>query len=123
MMMRQSQAHTSIPPKLGVQRCVLSVALMLTVVLAGCSSSEDKVYKAFRCGKVASMVGERDSSAKAMQKVEAESEELLKSYGPNRLQMLMNERFQEDVPLYRYGQRAQAKVLSDLYKKCEKYYQ
>ena len=123
MMNRLSQAFTSISPKIVVQRCAIAVALMLTVVLAGCSSSEDKVYKAFRCGKVASLVGERGSSAKAMQKVEAESEALLKSYGPNRLQVRMNERFQDDVPLHRYGQMAQAKVLRDLYKKCEKYYQ
>ena len=95
-----------------------------TLALTGCSSTEDKVYKAFRCAKVASLLGKDAAAKRAMATVTIEMEKLSKSTGPTYLGIRMNERFQDDVPLYRYGPRAQAEILTKAFEssECRKYY-
>ena len=103
---------------------LLATLLTCTVFLAGCSSAEDKVYKAFRCAKVASLLGSDSAAKRAMSKVTIEMEKLTTSASPSYLEMRMSEQFQEDVPLYRYGPRAQAEILTQAYEssECQKYY-
>lgn len=103
---------------------MLIALAMCTLVLTGCSSAEDKVYKGFRCAKIASLLGESSASKKAMSKILFDAERLTTSENPRYLEMKMNERFQDDVPLYRYGPKAQAKVLTNLYEssECQNYY-
>ena len=95
-----------------------------TVFLPGCSSAEDKVYKAFRCAKVASLLGKDAAAKRAMATVTIEMEKLSTSTGPTYLGRRMNERFQDDVPLYRYGPRAQAEILTKAFEssECQSYY-
>lgn len=103
----------------------LALASVLVLALVGCSSAEDKVYKAFYCGKVASMLGNDAAADRALAKVAVEMEKLTTTYSPSRISMVFSERFQEDVPLYRYGDLTQRKVLADIYgsSQCKKYYQ
>ena len=51
--------HTYLGTNMYESRTIgLLVALAVsTLALTGCSSTEDKVYKAFRCAKVASLLG------------------------------------------------------------------
>ena len=103
---------------------LLAVLAISTLVLTGCSSAEDKVYKAFRCAKVASLLGKDAAAKRAMATVTIEMEKLSTSTGPTYLGIRMNERFQDDVPLYRYGPRAQAEILTKAFEssECQKYY-
>ena len=103
---------------------LLATLLTCTVFLAGCSSAEDKVYKAFRCAKVADLLGNSAAAKRAMATVTIEMEKLSTSTGPTYLGVRMNERFQDDVPLYRYGPRAQAEILTKAFEssECQKYY-
>ena len=61
---------------------LLATLLTCTVFLAGCSSAEDKVYKAFRCAKVASLLGNNAAAKTAMSKVTIEMEKLTTSASP-----------------------------------------
>lgn len=54
-----------------------------TLALTGCSSTEDKVYKAFRCAKVASLLGNDAAAKRAMSKVTIEMEKLTTSASPD----------------------------------------
>ena len=103
---------------------LLAVLAICTLVLTGCSSAEDKVYKAFRCAKVADLLGNSAAAKRAMATVTIEMEKLSTSTGPTYLGIRMNERFQDDVPLYRYGPRAQAEILTKAFEssECQKYY-
>ena len=103
---------------------LLATLLTCTVFLAGCSSAEDKVYKAFRCAKVADLLGNSAAAKRAMATVTIEMEKLSTSAGSTYLGIRMNERFQDDVPLYRYGPRAQAEILTKAFEssECQKYY-
>ncbi len=103
---------------------LLATLVTCTVFLPGCSSAEDKVYKAFRCAKVASLLGKDAAAKRAMATVTIEMEKLSTSTGPTYLGIRMNERFQDDVPLYRYGPRAQAEILTKAFEssECQKYY-
>ena len=103
---------------------LLATLVTCTVFLPGCSSAEDKVYKAFRCAKVASLLGKDAAAKRAMATVTIEMEKLSTSTGPTYLGIRMNERFQDDVPLYRYRPRAQAEILTKAFEssECQKYY-
>ena len=103
---------------------LLAVLAICTLVLTGCSSAEDKVYKAFRCAKVADLLGNSAAAKRAMATVTIEMEKLSTSAGSTYLGIRMNERFQDDVPLYRYGPRAQAEILTKAFEssECQKYY-
>ena len=103
---------------------LLAALAIGALVLTGCSSAEDKVYKAFRCAKVASLLGKDAAAKRAMATVTIEMEKLSTSTGPTYLGIRMNERFQDDVPLYRYGPRAQAEILTKAFEssECQKYY-
>ena len=98
---------------------LLATLVTCTVFLPGCSSAEDKVYKAFRCAKVASLLGKDAAAKRAMATVTIEMEKLSTSTGPTYLGIRMNERFQDDVPLYRYGPRAQAEILTKAFESSE----
>ena len=95
--------------------------LILSVFLTGCSSNEDKAYRAFYCGKVASLLGDNERANRSLKNAEKEIDKLSKAYrNQSQITMIMSERFQEDVPLYRYNPRDQHKLLLKIYKsgKC-----
>ena len=103
----------------------LLVALAVsTLALTGCSSTEDKVYKAFRCAKVASLLGNNAAAKTAMSKVTIEMEKLTTSASPDYIGRKLNERFDEEAPLYRYGPATRTAVLTKAYesRQCQKYY-
>ena len=104
---------------------MLVAMAICTLVLSGCSSAEDKIYRGFQCAKIAGLLGKSSASKKAMGKILFDAERLTTSENPRYLEMKMNERFQDDVPLYRYGPKAQTKVLTSLYEssECQEYYQ
>ena len=103
----------------------LLVALAVsTLALTGCSSTEDKVYKAFRCAKVASLLGNNAAAKTAMSKVTIEMEKLTTSASPDYIGRKLNERFDEEAPLYRYGPATRTAVLTKAFEssECQKYY-
>ena len=103
----------------------LLVALAVsTLALTGCSSTEDKVYKAFRCAKVASLLGNNAAAKTAMSKVTIEMEKLTTSASPDYIGRKLNERFDEEAPLYRYGPIRRTAVLTQAYEssECQSYY-
>lgn len=103
---------------------VLAVLVVSTWILTGCSSAEDKVYKAFRCAKVANLLGDTAAAERTMSTVTIEMENLTTSANPNYIGIKMNERFEEEVPLYRYGPRTRTEVLTKAYEssECQSYY-
>ncbi|MFE1572810.1 hypothetical protein ACFIQG_13415 [Comamonas odontotermitis] len=103
---------------------LLATLLTCTVFLAGCSSAEDKVYKAFRCAKVASLLGNNAAAKTAMSKVTIEMEKLTTSANPEYIGRKLNERFDEEAPLYRYGPARRTAVLTKAFEssECQSYY-
>ena len=103
---------------------LLATLLTCTVFLAGCSSAEDKVYKAFRCAKVASLLGNNAAAKTAMSKVTIEMEKLTTSASPEYIGRKLNERFDEEAPLYRYGPIRRTAALTQAYEssECQSYY-
>lgn len=103
---------------------MIAVAAISAMALTGCSSTEDKVYKAFRCAKVASLLGSDSAAKRAMSKVTIEMEKLTTSASPEYIGRKLNERFDEEAPLYRYGPARRTAVLTKAYEssECQKYY-
>lgn len=118
--------HTYLDTNMYESRTIgLLVALAVsTLALTGCSSTEDKVYKAFRCAKVASLLGNNAAAKTAMSKVTIEMEKLTTSASPDYIGRKLNERFDEEAPLYRYGPATRTAVLTKAYEssECQKYY-
>lgn len=118
--------HTYLDTNMYESRTIgLLVALAVsTLALTGCSSTEDKVYKAFRCAKVASLLGNNAAAKTTMSKVTIEMEKLTTSASPDYIGRKLNERFDEEAPLYRYGPATRTAVLTKAYEssECQKYY-
>lgn len=118
--------HTYLGTNMYESRTIgLLVALAVsTLALTGCSSTEDKVYKAFRCAKVASLLGNNAAAKTAMSKVAIEMEKLTTSASPEYIGRKLNERFDEEAPLYRYGPARRTAALTQAYEssECQKYY-
>lgn len=118
--------HTSLVTSLHKSGSIGMIAVLAIGVLAltGCSSTEDKVYKAFRCAKVASLLGRNSPAKTAMSKVTIEMEKLTTSASPEYIGRKLNQRFDEEAPLYRYGPARRTAVLTEAYEssECQSYY-
>ena len=112
---------TSRTRRSGARLLCLSVAALLPI-LSGCwSSPEDKVYTVFKCGKVATLLGRQADADAALRNGRA----LLESVrGGAREAMLLGERFQDEVPLYKYPPAGQFALLLELHgsKTCQALY-
>ena len=121
-----STTHTTLRANMHKSRPVglLAALTISALALTGCSSTEDKVYKAFRCAKVASLLGNDAAAKRAMSKVTIEMEKLTTSASPDYIGRKLNERFDEEAPLYRYGPATRTAVLTKAYEssECQKYY-
>lgn len=103
-----------IRPRRNLVHAVLALGLLL---LAGCGSSpEDRVYEAFTCSKVATLLEKDRKGDIAFAKVIPDLKQLEASGGnPARLAIEMNQRFQDDVPLHRFSVSGQMAVLTEIY--------
>ena len=103
---------------------LLAAMMLSALILTGCSSTEDKVYKAFRCAKVASLLGNDAAADRAMSKVILDMEKLTTSASPGYIARKLNERFDEEAPLYRYGPARRTAVLTQAFEssECQSYY-
>ncbi|UGB37248.1 hypothetical protein [Frateuria soli] len=105
----------------------LSVGISCMLMLAGCGSSpEDKVYEAFKCGKVATLLEQNKNSDIAMKKAIPYIRQMEKGGGsPARLAMEMSQRFQDDVPLYKLSLDGQMGLLTEIYQSqtCQALYE
>lgn len=99
-----------------------ALALLVAVVASGCSSADDEMYQHFRCAKAATLL-ERETEA---QNAMVRSYKAAKALGePNaRYFMMLGQRFQDDVPLYKYTAGGQVQLLTSVYKerRCQKMY-
>lgn len=96
------------------------------LVLAGCGSSpEEKLYEAFKCGKVATLLEQKKDGAMALKNATPFMQQMEADGGnPGRVAIEMNQRFQDDVPLYRLTVSGQMAMLSEIYhsSKCQALY-
>lgn len=103
----------------------LMVATCL-LMFAGCGSSpQDKLYEAFKCGKVATLLEREKDGDMALANATPYMKQMEADGGnPARVAMEMNQRFQDDVPLYRLAIGGQMAMLSDIYQsdECQELY-
>lgn len=105
-------------------RCATMVAMTVVVtVLAGCSSAEDKVYEAYKCGRVAAMAGQLGKARAAAAKVDVHMKEL-KTTG-SQLDLRLMTRFTDDLKLHRLSPLGQGKKLVENLESrtCQKLYE
>jgi len=112
--------HKESSMKMSMVPCAL--ALLMAVVASSCSSADDEMYQHFRCAKAATLL-ERETEA---QNAMVRSYKAAKTLGePNaRYFMMLGQRFQDDVPLYKYTAGGQVQLLTSVYKerRCQKMY-
>lgn len=104
--------------------CGLCIALALPL-LAGCfSSAEDKVYTVFKCAKVATLLGRDQDANAALRNGQAQLGEVQTGASQAQYAMLLGQRFQDDVPLYKYQRSTQFEMLLELHgsKTCQALY-
>jgi len=92
-----------------------AVAMGLTIL--GCSSQESKLYDIFRCGKVATLIGDAKSARVAGLKANA----FVVNGGMGRMSMELNQRFMDE---YGSGRALDTEAVLDLYESstCKKFY-
>ena len=102
-------------------RLPLALASSFVLFLSGCGSTpEDRVYEAFKCGKVAFLLEQHGAGDRAMMSVKDELMELEQLGGnPSMMAMEMGARFQDDVPLYRLSLQGQMELLADIYQSSD----
>ncbi len=102
---------------------VLAACLL---VLTGCGSSqEDKLYQAFKCGKAATLLEREREGGMALANAEPYMRQMeAEGRNPGQVAMEMNQRFQDDVPLYRMTVSSQMALLSEIYQsdECQAFY-
>ena len=88
----------------------------ISVALIGCSSSEDKIYESFKCGRAATLLDRDDLAAIAAEKAKSLLKEVNMS---SRDIALLGQRFQDEYPLYRYNAKDQLEIIIDLFKSSD----
>ena len=97
-------------------RCISIMLIAASLSLAGCKQSpEDRIYEAFKCGKAATLLGHEKEAAQAIAAVESDLQAIAGESGMGRYAMTLSERFQEDVPLYRYSAGDQIAALKVIF--------
>lgn len=106
-------------------RRVTHVATLALAVgaIAACSSAEDKVYDAYKCGRIAAMVGQATKARAAAAKVGPYMKEL-KTSG-SQFEMRLMTRFTDDLELHRLSPLGQGKKLVETFESstCQKLYE
>ncbi len=112
----QSGEVISLTTKIGMS------VLAVTIGLAGCSNADSKIYDAFKCGKVARMLGRNADAEAASKKAEPYFKEIKQR--PSYYALQLSEKFTDDLELHRYSGMGAMKVISDTYKSstCQKLY-
>jgi hypothetical protein len=106
----------------GHRASMVATAFVVTA-LAGCSSAEDKVYEAYKCGRVAAMAGQIGKARAAAANVEVHLKEL-KTSG-SQLDLRLMTRFTDDLELHRLSPLGQGKKLVETFESstCQKLYE
>lgn len=99
--------------KANITRAMPIGVAVAALVLAGCSSNDSKIYDAFKCGKVAMMMG-RMADARA---ASANVEQYFGKIKGNQTQymMLLSQKFTDDLELHRYGRDVAVKIIAKTY--------
>jgi hypothetical protein len=93
----------------------ISIALIAMSCLAfiGCKFNRDPAYEAYKCAKVANYIGDKLGSKAAILSFAREMEKSGTTAGNSaRISMEMNDRFQEDLQLYKYSPAGQFNVIA-----------
>lgn len=91
----------------------IAAATAAALVLAGCSSNDSKIYDAFKCGKVAMMMGRMADARAASAKVEQYFKDIKES--PSQYMMMLSQKFTDDLELHRYGRDIAVKIITKTY--------
>ena len=97
----------------------------VSLMLASCSSVEDDIYEIFKCSKVAAQLGHPEQGRIAMEKMKMYEDEIDPNMNPGIFMMEMNQRFQDDLELYRYTSASAVRIMSDVYESgfCQDLYE
>ena len=108
------------------RKAALASMVLASIGLGACSSAEDDVYKAFKCGRVAMMAGESGAAAKAMNKIKDRIADLPEKYRSDQTQFMfkLSERFTDDLALFKLSPPGQMQELLDVFTSstCQKLY-
>ena len=96
------------------------IGAVCLLAVAGCSSTpQDKVYEAFKCGKVATLLEQADEGKAAMRSAIPYIKQMDDAGNPARMAMELNQKFQDDVPLYQMDVDSQMSLLASIYQSDE----
>ena len=89
----------------------------IALLISGCfSSKEDDLYEIFRCAKAATMLEREDDADFAMRRAIPLFIEIEKTgVSPSHFAMMMGQRFQDDLELYKYSAANQVVILYEVY--------
>lgn len=92
------------------------------LLIAGCSSAEDKVYEAYKCGRIAGIAGFPAKALAAAAKAEPYMKDL--KVNGSQFELRLMTRFTDDLELHRLSPRGQAEKLRDTFESssCQKLY-
>jgi hypothetical protein len=100
-------------------------AIVVATLATGCSGADGQIYDAYKCGKVATMLGRGGQAREAGLKIKPLLDEMEKQ-DVNQSQYLMGleTRFTDDLALYKLSPAGQAKAMLDAYESgsCQKLY-
>lgn len=105
-----------------IKRGRVILAAMAASVAGGCDFNSDPAYDAYKCAKVANYMNDKVGGRNAissLMSIMAKSEATAGS--PARIAMEMNDKFQEDLQLYKYSPAGQMKIIANTYSsgKCQ----
>lgn len=100
-----------------------ALTLVSVAAITGCSSAEDKVYDAYKCSRIAAIVGQADKARAAAAKGEPYMKDL-KTSG-SWFEMRLMTRFTDDLELHRLSPVGQVKKLQGTFESgiCQKLYE
>lgn len=93
------------------------ISIFIILFIAGCESSEDKIYSSFKCSKAATLLEEHIKAKMALHKAEAYFKDVHSNEALFAMQL--NQRFQDEFELYKYNSSSQIEIISELYNSSE----
>ena len=85
------------------------ISIFIILFIAGCDSSEDKIYNSFKCSKAATLLEEHTKAKMALHKAEPYFKDVHSNEALFAMQL--NQRFQDEFELYKYNSSGQIEIV------------
>ena len=93
-----------------------ATGLLVVACTAGCSGTEGKIYDAYKCGRVATMLGRGQDAVNSALKIKPYLDEMEKQNVNQSQYMLgLDTKFTDDLALYKLSPAGGAKAVMDTY--------